>query len=247
MNLAESFSDSLRITAILNYDDHADSNGTVHQISEVPKMSEKEPIVTASGFREVILSLISRQEPVYKGSLEDFLRALLVSLAKYESKSPSYSLFALILEEAFQDNPRTFNDDWLQYTEPPPNRVGQDILQAKSKAYGFHLPIAETTAKGLSDFECLHRTTLFQIAELRRFAEKKPEEYGKYAEYAMNYKYLGLESPTGQTWYNWDPFTYLECATAGLVANSKWTGPEFKQGISWAVFAYVLECGRNYE
>jgi hypothetical protein len=208
---------------------------------------EKSRIVTVSEFRVLILSLISEHRKLYRGSLEDFLRALLVSISKYESKSPSYSLFTLILEEAFEIDPPAFDNGWLQYAEPPSNRLQQAFLQAKSKAYGFRLPISETTAEGLSDFECLYRTVLFEIAELRRFAEKKPEEYGKYAEYATKYKSMGLESPTKHTWYNWDPFTYLECATAGLVANSKWTGPEFKEGNSWAVLAYVLELGRSYE
>jgi hypothetical protein len=210
-------------------------------------MSERKPVVTASEFREFTLSLISRYEGVYKGPLEEYLRALLASISKYESKSPSYSLFALILEEAFQNLPPAFNNDWLRCTEPPPNRLQQVILDAKSKAYDVPFPVPEETAKGLSDIECLYRTVLFQIAELRRFGERKQEEYGKFAEYAKKYKYMGLKSPTGHDWYNWDPFTYLECATGGLVVHSKWTAPEFKEGNSWAVLAYVLEWGRIYE
>jgi len=116
-------------------------------------VSERESAVTASEFRELTLSLLSKYEKDYKGSLEEYLRSLLVTISKYRSKSPSYSLFALMLEEAFQVNPSTFDNNWLQYTEPLPNRLQQVVWEAKSKASGLRLPITERTARGLSDFE----------------------------------------------------------------------------------------------
>jgi len=204
--------------------------------------------MTASGFRDAALSIITKYRNLYKGSLEEYLRSLLVSISRRESKSPSYGIFTEILGEAFQVDPLPFKEEWLAYAEPPLNRLQQVLLLRKSNANNFPSPTARSPSNYLPDFQCLYQTAVFQIADLQRFAKKKPEEYGKYAHYATKYKHFGLKSPTGHDWYNWDPFTYLECATAGLVDHAQSAPPpEFEYGKSWAVLAYLLEWGRMYE
>jgi len=206
-------------------------------------------VITATDFRDNVLSIIGRYENLYKRSLDEYLRALLSSITQHSSEVPSYALFVVIFEEAFHRDPIQFDDDWMRLITPPTNLVAESLRRLKANSYGFLWPTTDTTTTGLPDLDCLFQTIKFQIAELRRFSEKKPEEYGRYAEYASKYKYMGLESPTGEggTSYNWDPFTYLECATAGLVANSRWQIPECETGSSWSVLAYVLEWGRTYE
>ncbi len=54
-------------------------------------------------------------------------------------------------------------------------------------------------------------------------------------------KYLGLNSPTGNRWYNFDVFTYLECGTAQFDADDK------LGDCDWTFLAYILKLGRIYE
>jgi hypothetical protein len=56
-------------------------------------------------------------------------------------------------------------------------------------------------------FQTWQQTLLGQIVDLRDMAE---------AGILRNeMRYLGIQSPRGNDWYNFDPCTYLECATAG--------------------------------
>jgi len=206
-------------------------------------------VITAADFRENVLSLRGRYEKLYQGSLDGYLRALLSSITQHSSEVPSYALFVIIFEEAFHCDPLQFDDDWMRLIAPPTNPIADSLRRLKANSYGLLWPTTDTITTALPDLDCLFQTIKFQIAELKRFSEKKPEEYPRSAEYASKYKYMGLESPTGEggASYNWDPFTYLECATAGLVANSRWQIPEFETGSSWRVLAYILELGRTYE
>lgn len=54
-------------------------------------------------------------------------------------------------------------------------------------------------------------------------------------------RYFGIDSPRGAHWYNFDPFTFLECAVAGT-----FEGGEINR-VSWATFAAFLRSGQCYE
>ena len=78
-------------------------------------------------------------------------------------------------------------------------------------------------------------TLLFQIADLRRMQGGALEdEWGDF----------GVDSPTGNSWYNFEPLSYLECALAGISANNV-DGHSLTPG--WRPFAWFLELGRIYE
>jgi hypothetical protein len=59
----------------------------------------------------------------------------------------------------------------------------------------------------LSGFAAWEAFILRQVVDLREMAES-----GTLAE---ELRYFGVNSPRGQRWYNFDPCTFLECATAG--------------------------------
>jgi hypothetical protein len=59
------------------------------------------------------------------------------------------------------------------------------------------------------------------------------------------YRYMGVSSPTGNSWYNFDVFTYLECGTRGMGDNNR-EGVE-SSACDWATLAVMLELGRIYE
>ena len=202
------------------------------------------PAFTAVDLKASVLRLIEQYKSRYKNGLAEYLRSILLSVRKHRHYRPTYLLFARILEEGFNTPPIAFEQEWLSRTRPPGNpwwTLRRDHVE----------PIVQHNdpTQSYSDFQCLEETLLFQIAELCRFSEKKPGDYGQYSEYARDYKYYGLESPTGHTWYNWDPFTYLECAMAGFISpleEDRFDDTTLGK-CKWATLAAILELGRTYE
>jgi hypothetical protein len=95
---------------------------------------------------------------------------------------------------------------------------------------------------------------LFQIADLRRMADAGQLE--------DKWRYFGIDSPSGERWYNFDPLTYLECGIRGVLggyeesevivlvsrAGQSANSPVYKvDELGWGGFAGILECGRIYE
>lgn len=80
---------------------------------------------------------------------------------------------------------------------------------------------------------------LWQIADLRRMRGGALED---------KWRCFGVESPTGNDWYNFDPRTYMGCTAAGL--NDHPDGGRlaaYRDRCTWYVLAWFLELGRLYE
>jgi hypothetical protein len=87
----------------------------------------------------------------------------------------------------------------------------------------------------LAGFERFESTILSQIVDLHEMAGDGRLD--------NDLRYLGIQSPRGRDWYNFDPSTYLECAVEGSVGG--WepgdsTGREFVQSQ-----AIMPDGGRN--
>jgi hypothetical protein len=65
----------------------------------------------------------------------------------------------------------------------------------------------ETDQPKLSGFEGWEARVLRQIVDLREMTEQGMLDDDQ--------RYFGINSPRGHRWYNFDPCTFLECATAG--------------------------------
>jgi hypothetical protein len=107
----------------------------------------------------------------------------------------------------------------------------------------------------LSDFQEWENVILFQIADLRRM-----DEAGKLQD---EYRYYGIDSPSGSRWYNFDPLTYLECGIRGALGGyaedevivlipppegESADSPIYEvQQFSWDTFTWILRCGQSYE
>lgn len=104
---------------------------------------------------------------------------------------------------------------------------------------------------GFADWE---HVILWQIADLRRMADAG----------TLNdpYRYFGIASPSGASWYNFTPLGYLECGirgTFGGYAEDEVTvlipaesgsndSPVYElPPLPWAALCQVLECGQIYE
>jgi len=109
--------------------------------------------------------------------------------------------------------------------------------------------------KDWDSYEDWHSMILFQIADLRRIKNA--------GQLSDKFRYFGLQSPSGESWYNFDPFTYLECAIRGVFGGyeegevivlippqegESGNSPVFEiKALSWGTFAKLLYFGQIYE
>jgi hypothetical protein len=164
----------------------------------------------------------------YKGSMQEYLRSLLAVVQKYRDAEPSGELLVTVLTESFSTPPLPFDEAWMQYTEP-----GDYQLEGSQPK-----PPAE-------HYKMLEHTLFFQIADLKRMGDA-----GQIGEYAG----MGVVSPTGNSWYNFEPGLMFECAISGMdegafARNIEKIGrPEYhNEPCDWSTLEDILEIGRIYE
>lgn len=76
----------------------------------------------------------------------------------------------------------------------------------------------------------------FQLAELSRMRVS--------GQLADESKFFGIVSPSGHSWYNFDPFSLLECGARGLMDHA---GEDAPLRGGWEMVGELLEMGRTYE
>jgi hypothetical protein len=184
-----------------------------------------------------VLAVLDKQEDKYKNSLEDYLLSLWVVIKKYEKHQPSYSLFVSMIEESFDTQPCQFDDQWLTYESDLFWEYQNDSLAIKEYRNGEWM----VTAVNVDGFDILAHTIFFQIADLHRMNPAQINDPKSY---------FGIDSPTGNRWYNFEVFTYWECATAGMEAHlhsSNYSRKKAFDECSWATLAALLKLGQIYE
>jgi len=188
-------------------------------------------LTTPGQFRSFVLAVLDAHKPDYQRSLEEYLRSLWVLVGRNQHQPVSHTLLGHMLAEAFVTEPAAFDPAWLQY-EQPLDWSYEDGRYVLKTFVGDEERIIEDH---VDEFRILIHTIEFQIADLRRMRGNQLED--------MN-RHMGLISPTGNDWYNFDVFTYLRCSTRGMVDNSRDTPFE---GCDWVELAAILELGRLYE
>ena len=147
--------------------------------------------------------------------LEEYLLALYGLVLEYRERETSLESFMLILSKAFISQSVAFDAAWSSITEAP------DEKRFKSKT---------------SEFEFLIAVLKFQIADLHKMQGNKLEN---------ELRYFGIDSETGNRWYNFDPFTNLECGVSCFMNGFKDTNIEIT--VTWRTLGEILENGRIYE
>jgi hypothetical protein len=165
--------------------------------------------------------------------LEEYLLALYKNLSDnkvvYIQERPTLELVLCLLKESFTSEATSFDDDWLNIVElPDPNRLTRKFTNPDIKDV-----IDKANTSGLFGMEFTMEVLKFQIAELHRMRGKQLENEDRY---------FGIDSDTGCRWYNFDPFSNLECGAACMVDNEKETAD-----IDWSFIGNLLEDGRIYE
>lgn len=170
------------------------------------------PIKTLGDLRAYIFALADEYEEIYTGTLEIYLSDLWSLIQAHQQSEVSFALLGQLLHDAFVTEPVPFDEFWLTYENPP------------------DVDYQETTQ---DDFSVLQQMVCYQIADLHRMAQTDI--------FSKPWIILGIDSPTGHTWYNFDPFSYLRCAVQSIVENSPITE------CSWQDLTILLWLGQIYE
>ncbi len=172
-----------------------------------------EQIATDTDFITFLRQLAVRAED-YPGSLEEYLCSVLSGVSTHPESPPTWRLLAQVFAEGLATPPAPFEPAWLEYTEPP------DVITR----------LHPVRVDPFADVQHLLR---YQIADLHRMAEvgtlNDPQ------------RHFGLDSPTGHRWFNFDPPSFLECASSGMEDSSG--TPE----CSWEALTITLWLGQIYE
>lgn len=171
------------------------------------------------------------------------------------------------LRQAQAENPRLLEAYLLALwalAEPhsqAPELDPQKFLELLTTAFTALAPAFDETWRAqyaaapetLPGFAGWAATLRCQVVDLHEMAEQGQLE--------NPYRYFGLSAPRGAYWFNFDPGTYLECATVGtfggweptdatgrvaLTENYKATTRTIS-AVSWEVFQKFLEMGQFYE
>lgn len=187
-------------------------------------------------FRASVLAILEEQEGRYAGSLEEYLRSLWTTVSRRRENPPSYPLFATLIREAFEIVPEPFDPAWLAYEKALSwdYKDGTYVINAYKDGQWI------VVASNVDDFAILTNTLLCQIADLNRMDKQLSEPY----------RYFGIDSPTGNRWYNFNVFTYWESATRGMQDHLRSVRSLYASRFAkctWVALAALLGLGSSYE
>lgn len=183
-------------------------------------------IRTAEEFYKEIDQL---QDSCENRDLEEYLRALYLVVEHNKSRPLTCELALDLLRQAFLAEPAPFQSEWLTYTAPPDgNRMSQKFTNPVISE-----KINKTNTSGHNPYDFTIAVIKFQIAELSKMRDKQLQD---------EMRYFGIQSETGNIWYNFDPLGNLECGVRCMVDNEM----SF-ESIDWSFIGELLENGRVYE
>lgn len=173
---------------------------------------------------------ISKLSDTYENrDLEDYLLALFKLIETNSTKVLTYNLVLEIIGKAFTSESAVFKNDWLNCISPPDeNRMSKKFTNPIISEQ-----IDTSNTSDLSPFDFTIEVLKFQIAELHKMRGKQLEN---------EYRFFGVQSETGNSWYNFDPFANLECGARCMEDNET----DFSV-LDWSFIGELLENGRIYE
>lgn len=158
---------------------------------------------------------------VEKRDLETYLLALFKLAEQEKGQTLTADLLLKLLQSAFTSEPKKFNPEWLKIVQAPDEKI---FINSK----------ANSSTNGEFDYSIA--VLKFQIAELHKMKGKQLEDEGRY---------FGIDSETGNRWYNFDPDSILDCGMRCYLDNGEDDKQEFE--VSWRTLGDLLETGRIYE
>jgi hypothetical protein len=161
--------------------------------------------------------------------LEEYLLAVYGNVLKHRDSKPTLELVLRMLCDSFPSEPVRFEPEWLNITEAPDrNRMSRKFTNPEISS-----EVDKANLSGFHGIDFTIETLKFQIAELHKMKDKQLKN---------ELRYFGLRSETGNYWFNFDPFTNLECGVRCMLDNQV----DIDE-IDWSFIGDLLENGRVYE
>ena len=164
--------------------------------------------------------------------LETYLLSLLSLVEQQKNQDLTTDLLLNLLHNAFTSEPKEFNSEWLSITTAP----DENTMSKKFTNPEINIPIDKSVVSEKSGVDYSIAVLQFQISELYKMKGKQLDD---------DMRYFGINSETGNRWYNFDPMTNLECGARCILDNEEDEDKEFI--VSWQTLGELLEMGRIYE
>ncbi|HMT54680.1 MAG TPA: hypothetical protein PKD16_18560 [Saprospiraceae bacterium] len=164
--------------------------------------------------------------------LETYLLSLLSLVEQKKNQNLTTDLLLNLLHNAFTSEPKEFNSEWLSITTAP----DENTMSKKFTNPEINIPIDKSVVSEKSGVDYSIAVLQFQISELYKMKGKQLDD---------DMRYFGINSETGNRWYNFDPMTNLECGARCILDNEEDEDKEFI--VSWQTLGELLEMGRIYE
>lgn len=184
--------------------------------------------MTANEFYEQISNL---SDHFKNRDLETYLLSLLALVEQEKDSNITAELLLKLLQDAFISEPTAFKEEWLSITAAP----DENMMSKKFTHPELSAAIDKSIISDKSGIDYSIAVLQFQIAELHKMRGKQLED---------KTRYFGIDSETGNRWYNFDPMTNLECGARCIIDSSD---DEKELVVSWQTLGELLEMGRIYE
>jgi len=176
---------------------------------------------------------INYRNNVGKRDLETYLLALLKLIEQEREQTLTADFLLKLILEAFSSEPKKFDNNWLKIVKAP------DEKTIYNKFTDETANSSEDENATANDIEIYYTIAVlqFQIAELHKMKGKQLDD---------KEKYFGIDSETGNRWYNFDPDSILECGMRCYLDHDD-DDNEQEFEVSWQTLGDLLEMGRIYE
>ncbi len=181
-------------------------------------------MMTIEKFYDVLFQRIEGLER----DLEEYLLALHKIVLEEQNKTISFELIIDMLAKAFTTKPSPFDEQWLEITQSP----RQNGRSRKMTNPDFKDLVDKNTPSDLEGLAFTLEVIKFQAAELNKMRGKQLKD---------KYKEFGINSETGNRWYNFKPHSNLSCGIRCMIDN------DLEEASDWSFIGYLLEDGRIYE
>lgn len=163
--------------------------------------------------------------------LETYLLSLLKIVEQERNQNLTSDLLLKFLQDAFVSEPLEFNSEWLNIKTAP----DENIISKKFTNPEINSTIDKSIVSDKSGIDYTIAVLQFQISELHKMKGKQLND---------EMRYFGIDSDTGNQWYNFDPMTNLECGARCILDSND---DEMELIVGWQTLGELLEMGRIYE
>jgi hypothetical protein len=185
--------------------------------------------MTKQEFYDIICKL---NDKFQNRDLETYLSAVLLLVDKQKNQVLDVENLLSIIQTAFTSEAIEFNEEWLNITTAP----DKNIMSRKFTNPEVKSQFDKSIASEKTGFEFTTEVLKFQISELYKMRENQLKN---------EMRYFGIQSVTGNLWYNFDPFTNLECGASCMLDSEDDADRELI--VTWQTLGELLEMGRIYE